>query len=640
MCGICGQLVLDGAGPASEARLRSMLAAMTHRGPDDEGLYCSGPVALGIRRLSIIDVSGGHQPIASEDGALVVVCNGEIYNYVELREELEKRGHHFATHSDVEAIVHLYEEKGPRCVDDLNGMFGFALWDARKQELCLGRDRLGIKPMHYFVGKGMLLFASEIGSIMTSDEVSRDIDAEAVDDYLTYFYIPGTRTVYRDVRRIPAAHTMLWRAGAGAQGTATRYWQVDFSQAGAGKPKPIDYYAEAYREQLKRSCRLQLRSDVPLGIFLSGGLDSGSLVAAIAETTNRTFNTFTIGFEDPSYDESPFAKATAERYGTQHHEYLVRPEDMRATGDLITYFGEPYGPFTMVQGYLLCKHSREKITVALAGDGGDELLGGYQTYLASRMAASYLRLPRFLRTGLIAPLARALPVSDRLLSLDFKIREFVRGAEMFRRAGNAAWKVVYNDSEKEQLLTDDFRREIGDRDPFEYFRSVQALVNGSDLQEAMYCDLSVFLPDCVLMQTDRMSMAVSQEVRVPILDHEMVEFAATVPDRYKIHGGRTKILARHALKPWLPEQVINKPKTGFTTPIPIWIRNELKEYVADILAPSALERTGLFNSACVQRLLDQHNAAKADHARRIWSLVSFMLWYENCHRTSGVSPII
>ena len=630
MCGICGQLLLDDSKRASTARLRQMLAALTHRGPDDEGMFCQGPVGLGIRRLSIIDVAGGHQPIASEDGSKVVVCNGEIYNYRELRKDLQQRGHCFTTESDTEVIVHLYEEKGPRCVEELNGMFGFAVWDAAKQELCLARDRLGIKPLHYFVGGGMLLFASEIGALMTNEEVETTLDPEAIDDYLTYFYIPGTRSVYKSIRRIPSAHTVVWHKG---ESTATRYWRLTFPRGDAGKPKPLEHYAEGYREQLKRSVRLQLRSDVPLGIFLSGGLDSGSLVAAVAETTNQTFDTFTIGFDDPSYDETRIARSTAERYGTRHHEFRVSPKDMLQSADLIAHFGEPFGPFTMVQVYLLSKYSRDRITVALAGDGGDELFGGYQTYVASRLARWYLCLPRVLRLKVVSRIAQLLPVSDRLLSLDFKIREFVRGAEMFERGGNMAWKVIFNDAEKEQLLNEEFRRSVAGRDPFEEIRAVQAFADGTDLQRAMYCDLSVFLTDSVLTQTDRMSMATSQEVRVPILDHEMVEFAATVPDNYKINKGRTKFLVRRAMKDWLPAEVIHKRKTGFTTPIPNWIRGELKEYVSDILSPSAIDRTGILNSAYVQRLLDEHVRGSADHARRIWAILNFMLWHER--RDSG-----
>lgn len=624
MCGICGELILDHSQQASETRLRKMLGAMVHRGPDDEGIYCKGPVSLGIRRLSIIDVAGGHQPIFSEDKSKVVVCNGEIYNYRELREDLIKRGHTFSTQSDTEVILHLYEEKGPACVEDLNGMFGFALWDIDKQQLCLARDRLGIKPLHYFVGNGRLLFASEIGPLLTNPEIDQTLDPKAIDDYLTFFYIPGARTVYRSIHRLPAAHTLVWRKGQAHQ---ERYWRVNFNPP--KKPKPLAHYTEAYREQLKQSVRIQLRSDVPLGIFLSGGLDSGSLVAAVAEVSNQSFDTFTIGFDNPSYDETAYARDVAERYGTRHHEFRVQPDDLRRSAELIPHFGEPFGPFTLVQAYMLSKYSRDHITVALAGDGGDELFGGYQTYLATRFARWYLRLPKILRKKLIAPLVRSLPVSEKLLSLDFKIREFVRGAEMFNRGGNAAWKVIFDDNEKEQLLSEKFRHSVAGHDPFADIRAVQEFAGGTQLQNAMYCDLTVFLTDSVLTQTDRMSMAVSQEVRVPILDHKMVEFAATVPDCYKINKGRTKFLIREALKDWLPASVINKPKTGFTTPVPIWLRNELKDYVCDILSPAAIARAGILNPGYVQRLLDEHMRHRADHARRIWALVNFMLWHNN-----------
>ena len=625
MCGICGELLFDASGRVSPGRLGGMLDAMVHRGPDDEGTFSKGPVALGMRRLSIIDLEGGQQPIFSEDRTKVVVCNGEIYNYVELRAELQARGHTFRTQGDTEVIIHLYEEKGPRCVEDLNGMFAFAVWDETQGQLLLARDRIGIKPLHYYVDDRRLLFASEINALRTCPEVPDDLDAEALDDYLTFFYIPGTRSIYRSISKVPPAHTMLWRQG---RQTTSRYWQLQYGPP-ATAVGPIEQYAEQYRHELKRSVRLQLRSDVSLGVFLSGGLDSGSLVAAIARTTGQPCKTFTVGFKDASYDESACARMTSEMYGTEHHEFRIGPEDLLNSAELIGHFGEPFGPFTTTQAHAISNMSRHHVTVALAGDGGDELFGGYQTYIASRMARHYLRVPKMLRTGLIQRLIRLMPVSDRLLSLDFKIREFVRGAEMYGRGGNAAWKVIFTDEQKGHLLTEAFRRDLPERDPFAHVRRLEALVGGaSGLQKGMYVDLSMFLPDCVLTQTDRMSMAVSQEVRVPILDHELVEFAAGVPDRYKLRRGQTKRLVRHALVDWLPEGVINRPKTGFTTPAPVWIRGPLKQYVTDVLSPAAIGRTGLINPPYVKRLLDEHIAGRADHARRIWSLVHFVLWHE------------
>ena len=634
MCGICGQFLFDDSAMASESLLRAMLAEMVHRGPDDEGTYLSGPVGLAMRRLSIIDVAGGQQPIFSEDKSKVLIFNGEIYNYLELQEDLRKRGHEFRTQADTEVIIHLYEEKGPRCVEELNGMFSFAIWDAGERKLMLARDRIGIKPLHYYVNGKMLLFASEINSLLACPQVPRDLDTEAIDDYFTFFFIPGQRSVYRSIRKVPPAHTFCWRDGNVER---NRYWQLRYD-----RPTPyssLDELAEAYRHQLQRSIRLQLRSDVPLGVFLSGGLDSGSLAAAVANTTGQHLKTFTVSFDHPSYDESAYARTTAERYGTEHYEFRLRPDDMHAVTELIPYFGEPFGPFTIVQGYLISKFSRDHITVALAGDGGDELFGGYQTYIASRWVRHYLRLPKFLRIGLLRRIARLLPVSEELMSLDFKIREFVRGAEMYRCGRNMAWKVIFSDAEKQLLLTDSFRRQLPARDPFQHVRDLEAQAgSATDLQQAMYVDLSMFLPDCVLNQTDRMSMAISQEVRVPILDHELVEFAAAVPDEYKLHHGHTKRLVRYALKDWLPEGVLRKPKTGFTTPVPIWIRNELKEFVQDILSPAAIERTGMLNADYVEALLEEHITGRADHSRRIWSLVHFVLWHDSCYRRQQVPP--
>ena len=631
MCGICGQLILDDSGPAGPGRLRGMLDRMVHRGPDDEGTYAQGPVALGMRRLSIIDVAGGHQPIFNEDRSKVLIFNGEIYNYVELREDLLRRGHRFATHSDTEVIVHLYEEKGARCVDDLNGMFAFALWDAKDGTLFLARDRIGIKPLHYCLTGGMLLFASEIPALLANPEVDRTLCPEAIEDYFTYFYIPGQRSVYRSIAKLAPATTMTVRNG---QVTLDRYWHLEYRPP--PKPAPIQEYAQAYRQHLARAVRLQLRSDVPLGVFLSGGLDSGSMLATIAQTTNQSMETFTVGFDDASYDESPYARATSRRYGTVHHEFRIRPEDMLRSAELIRHFGEPFGPFTLVQAYAISRYSRDHIKVALAGDGGDELFGGYQTCQASLWAGRYLALPSWLRRGILGNLVRLLPISHRLMSWDFKIREFIRGAEMFDQAGNLAWKILFNHVEKQSLLTADFRRPLAAYDAYALARGVQD-IRGTLLQRALHGDLAMFLPDCVLTQTDRMSMAASQEVRVPMLDHELVEFAATVPDRYKLRGTQTKRLVREAMKGWLPTEVLHKPKTGFTTPIPVWIRHQLRDYVQDVLSPAHLADVGILRADYVHRIVREHIQGLADHGRRIWSAVNFVLWHQQCYRQPPVA---
>jgi len=515
-------------------------------------------------------------------------------------------------------------------------MFAFALWDASRRRLLLARDRLGIKPLHYWVGDGQMLFASELGALMASGAVPREIDPRAVEDYFTFFYVPGERSIYRGVRKLPPATTAVWSAG---RCTTRRYWRVRY--APPARPGPVDHYTEAYREHLARAVRLQLRADVPLGVFLSGGLDSGSVVAAIARVLNRPCTTFTVSFDDTSYDETPQARLTARAYGTKHHEFRLKPEHLLQAGELVEHFGEPYGPFTLVQSHLISRLSRRHIKVALAGDGGDELFGGYPTYLASRAVRHYLRLPAALRHGFFRRFAGMLPVSDKLLSWDFKVREFVRGAEMFARGHNMAWKVIFDDAERAELLTDEFRRHLAGRDPFAHVRGlVDDAGDATGLQQALYVDQSMFLPDCVLTCTDRMGMAAGQEVRVPILDHEIVEFAATVPDAHKCRRGRTKILLRHALKDWLPAEVLRKPKTGFTAPVPIWLRGPLRGFVRDVLAPDALRRTGMINPACVERLLGEHESARADHARRIWALVDFMLWYERCYErpAGGNSP--
>ncbi len=385
MCGICGQLILDGSGLGDGRLLDAMLEQIVHRGPDDSGTFCRGPLAMGMRRLSIIDLEGGHQPVFNEDSSKVVVFNGEIYNYLELRQGLIQRGHTLRTQTDTEVIVHLYEEKGERCVEDLNGMFAFALWDDRERTLLLARDRIGIKPLHYCIAGGKFLFASEINSLLVSPDVDRTLSPEAIEDYFTYFYIPGRQSVYRSIRKLPPATTMTIRDG---KTTQRKYWQLNYGPAAGGSPEggkipSLAQCADAYRQQLVRAVRLQLRSDVPLGVFLSGGLDSGSLLWAIAASEGKPVQTFTVSFENPSYDESAFARATSRRYGTTHHEFKITPNDMIRCNELIGHFGEPFGPYTMVQSHAISMYSRQHIKVALAGDGGDELFGGYPTYQAS-----------------------------------------------------------------------------------------------------------------------------------------------------------------------------------------------------------------------------------------------------------------
>jgi asparagine synthase (glutamine-hydrolysing) len=586
---------------------------------------------MGMRRLSIIDLALGKQPIFSEDRTKVIVFNGEIYNHIELRRELVGRGHVFSTNSDTEVIVHLYEDKAERCLEDLNGMFAFALWDARKQSLFLARDRLGIKSLYTAVTANSLLFSSELNGLLECPDVDRTVDVQAIDDFFTYFYIPGSQSVYRSIRKLPPAQYQVWRNGKHISG---RYWRLPNEQI-SGRRQRIESYAEEFWERLKRSIALQLRSDVPVGVFLSGGLDSGAVVAAAAAVSGQRIDTFTVGFESPSYDERVFARATAERYGTRHHELLIGPGELLRTAELLRHFGEPFGPFTIAQSHALSSFSRDHAKVALAGDGGDELFGGYQTYVASSLAPWYLKLPKGVREYLVQPAARWLPVSDRLMSLEFKVREFLRGAEGFSQAGNMAWKVIFGPAERKRLFSKEFVASLGARSEFSYIQNLIADgASGSSLHRASYLDLAMFLPDSVLTQTDRMSMAASQEVRVPILDHDMIEFAATVPHQYKCRWGRTKILVRKALEQRLPREVLHKGKTGFTTPIADWLRHELREFVCDALTEHRLKETGIINAAYVNELLKEHFSKTANHSRRIWSVVSFMLWWNLATPTS------
>jgi asparagine synthase (glutamine-hydrolysing) len=626
MCGICGQLLFDPGARVDPAELQRMTDVITHRGPDSDGHFVQGRIGIGMRRLRIIDLATGEQPIANEDESLWIVFNGEIYNYVELRPLLEARGHVFSTHSDTETIVHLYEEYGARCVDHLNGMFAFAIWDCRRQELFISRDRLGIKPLFYAHEPGRrLLFASEIKSLLETD-VSREVDYLGLHDYFSLFYVPTPRSAFKAIRKLPPAHWLRCRSDGTLE--IERYWDVPFPQQPIER-RPRAFYVERIRDLMRESVRRQLRSDVPLGVLLSGGLDSTSIVAFMSDVLDRPIKTFSIGFHEPSYNELPQARLVAEAFDTEHRELVVEPDLIQLIQEIILHFDEPFADYSAIPTYLVSQLARREVIVALSGDGGDEVFAGYQTHYAYRVANLYRLLPRFLRDGVIAPLVRRLPASTDRISFDFMAKRFVTGAHLPFQQGHYWWKVILNESEKQELYTGDFLHQVA-RDSYEVFAPYfDAVRRAHPLNQLLYVDTKTFLLDDCLVKTDRMSMANSLEVRVPLLDHELVEFMAGVPPALKSSGLNTKSLLRDVVRPLLPAAIVQGKKRGFTPPLPVWLKRELREFVQDTLSPARIRDMGLLDPVVVTRILEDHFLGRRDNNRPIWTLLCLVLWYEH-----------
>jgi len=623
MCGIAGKLNVDRNKHVEPGLIRAMCQALYHRGPDDEGIYVDGPVGLGMRRLSIIDLAGGHQPIGNEDGTVWVVLNGEIYNYRDLRPGLEARGHRFATNSDTEAIVHLYEEYGPEFVHHLRGMFAIALWDKRQETLVLARDRLGIKPLYYAALGDRLVFGSELKALLP-DGISREIDRQALHEYLSYNYIPGPRSIFKDVKKLQPGHRLISRHG---RVTVEPYWRPEPVAGPAnGGTEPVAYYVERLTELLKESVRYRLIADVPLGVFLSGGLDSSTVVAVMREVSSDPIKTFSIGFEDASFNELPYARTVARHFETEHHEFVVRPDVVDLVPKLVHFFDEPFADSSAIPCYYLSELARRHVTVALGGDGGDEVFAGYETYTAYKIASLYRGLsPRL--TAMIPSIVAKLPVSHRKISFDYKAKRFVQGALLPPERAHYAWKEVFSDEMKRGLYAADANGHLSD--PYGAFeRQFADCTASAMLSRLQYVDLRVYLPEDILVKVDRTSMAHSLEVRVPLLDHKLVEFAATIPPELQLRGLRKKYLLKRAMAHRLPGQILNRKKGGFNVPVPGWLRNELHDYVRDVLSEKRLREQGFFRPSYVQQMIRDHADLRADNSRHIWGLLVFALWHE------------
>lgn len=619
MCGIYGIVRFDGQ-PVEAATLSAMGRVTSHRGPDDEGLHLDGWAAIGMRRLSIIDLSGGHQPLSNEDESIWLVCNGEIYNFRELRSALQAKGHRFKTGSDCEVLIHLYEEHGDDFVQHLNGMYGFALWDARRKRMLVGRDRLGIKPIYVHRSGNVLAFSSEAKAFLALPAFSAGVDHGALRSFISLGYVPAPQSIFQGVEKLPTASMMIIEGG---KTTIRRYWSIPATIDRATNERD---WIDQVRARLEQSVRMQMVSDVPIGAFLSGGVDSSAVVAYMAAASEYPIKTYAIGFDgggaDSFYNELPYARRVAELFKTDHHEIIVRPDVVSLLPRLAWHMDEPIADTAFVTTFLVSEFARKDVTVILSGVGGDELFGGYRRYLGSRYQAYFEHLPRALRQGL-ARLARRLP-SDRhspLLNAARLVRGFLASVDQPFDERYRSYVEVFPSAERAQL----FRTDGVD--------SWDALTNGFRMARAddalnrmLVVDAETQLPDDLLLLTDKMSMAVSLECRVPLLDHELVELAARVPESIKIRGGRLKHLMKEALRDKLPADILDRKKRGFGMPMGAWLKRELAQVMRHLLSERAVNARGFFEYAQISELIAAHDANRVDGTDRLLALLNFEVW--------------
>lgn len=621
MCGIAGQIRADGQRPDAEL-LHRMCAAIEHRGPDSRGVHIDDGVGLGIQRLRVIDLVSGDQPIFNEDRSVAVVLNGEIYNHRELRRDLKRKGHRFSTESDTEVIVHLYEEVGVDFVKSLIGMFGVAVWDSRERQLVLARDRFGKKPLFYAQRDGVLSFASEIQSLLQDRHVSRSVDYEALDMYLALRYVPSPLTAFRDVRKLNPAHRLVFRDG---RSQTKAYWHLDYTpKRNIGDEREL---CEELRERLRTAVRRRLIADVPLGAFLSGGIDSAAVVAAMAEESTQPVKTFSIGFDSDSVNELPQAQIVADRFETDHHEFMVTPKAIELLPKIIRHHGEPFADATSIPTFYLSEVTRQHVTVALNGDGGDEIFGGYTRYLANLASARVSSLPLPLRRA-IARTGTAIPRNGRIDSWPSRIRRVAETLPLDPARRYFAYMSHLNGLRRDELYTDSFRESIGVGHAQDAIVDAWSQAHATDLLDRMLdTDVRTYLPDDLLTKVDIASMSYSLEARSPLLDHELVEFVASLPPSEKIQGKEKKVIFRRALRGWIPDEILDAPKRGFHPPLADWLRGELGGFARELLLDPVARERGHFRPDRVATLIDQHAQGVEDHSQGIWRLMIYELWH-------------
>ncbi len=621
MCGICGVVTFQPSIPVEMSILQRMNQSIHHRGPDDEGYYQDPQASLAMRRLSIIDLHTGQQPMSNEAGDIWVVYNGEIYNFKEIRATLEHRGHVFETQTDTETIVHAYEQYGDACVQYFNGMFAIALWDARKRRLFLARDRLGIKPMYYWTDQRKLVFASELKGLIAHPDVPRKINLAGLDLFLTLEYIPAPHTIYEGIFKLLPGHTLVVE-----QGTVKvkEYWDVSYQPVSQSEPECIEILSSLINDAV----RLRLISDVPLGAFLSGGIDSSTIVGFMSQNMSNSVETFSIGFDDATYNEVPHANRVANHFGTHHHVEVLKPDIVTLAEQLIPHHDEPFADTSIFPTYLVSKLASQSVKVVLSGDGGDELFAGYDTYLAEKVGRYYGCLPRPLRQHVLPRFADWLPSQPAKKGLINKVKRMVEGAALDPSLQHTRWMMFLNPAEKASLYQSDLRTVINDDLATAYFARYFERASAFDkLAQQQYVDIKTYLADDILTKVDRMSMAVSIEARVPLLDYRIVEFAMNLRSDMKLNGTRTKAILRSAVKGLVPDFVLEKPKQGFSTPMKHWLRTSLKPMMLDLLSKDSLRSHGYFNQQVVSKWIQEHLGERANHSHRLWPLMVFAIWY-------------
>ncbi|RMH37836.1 MAG: asparagine synthase (glutamine-hydrolyzing) [Nitrospirae bacterium] len=626
MCGIAGLMYRDG-GRVSHQTVARMCETLVHRGPDDQGIFVDRQIGIGMRRLNVIDLVSGHQPIANENEQIWVVFNGEIYNFQDLRMELENRGHKFRTHSDTETIVHAYEEYGPECVSKFNGMFAFAIWDSQRQRVMLARDRVGVKPLYYALDDRRLVFGSELKAILASKEVTTTLDPEALDTFLTFEYIPAPLSIFREIRKLPAGH---WLLIDDHQVTLHRYWDLERRAESDCRKPSWDEWQEEFLALFKDAVRLRLISDVPLGAFLSGGVDSSAVVAFMKELTDQPVKTFSIGFDDPSYNELPYARQVATTLHTAHREHIIKPDIVHLTHQLLKYLDEPLADVSVFPTFLVSKLARQEVTVSLSGDGGDELFAGYEWYVAQQVDRYYQRLPAAVRTRVMPRLCRLIPPSEHKKGFINKLKRFIEGASLDPQLQHFRWCLFLSNEKRQACYHPDFFATLADHDACDRFlHYLQHHARADWLWRDQFADIKTYLVDDVLTKVDRMSMANSLEVRTPFLDYRVVEFAARMPSRWKLHRLETKHFLKKALASRLPTPILYRKKEGFSIPMKNWLKRELRPLMEDVLSSDRLKREGVFNPEYVETMKREHLAGSANWSHELWALMMFEMWRDH-----------
>ena len=621
MCGIYGILNFN-KGPVDQDVLKAMSDVLKHRGPDDEGIYINANVGLGHRRLAIIDLDTGHQPMHNEDKTISIVFNGEIYNFKDLKQDLEKKGHRFSTKSDAEVIIHLYEDYGTGCLKYLRGMFAFALWDGKKEKLFLARDRLGQKPLCYTEKNNQFIFASEIKAVLKVPGIQKKVNLEAMHHYLTYQYVPSPSTMFEGIKKLPPAHFLVWEKG---KITIARYWELDFQTK-------VNMAQEDYERHifnlLEESVKLRLISDVPVGAFLSGGIDSTIIVGIMAKLLTKPIKTFSIGFEERAYNELKFAGIAAKHFGTDHHEFIVKPDVLKILPKLIWHYNEPFADSSAIPTYYVAQKTREHVTVALNGDGGDECFGGYPRYQAVKLAQFFDKIPDCLGKKFMGAVANSLPESSEQKTLLRRTKRFFQTLTLSPGKRYIHWISSFDNERKNRLYSHDMKKAVGNIDSCHILEDIYSKIDSPDfLDKTFYVDIMSYLPDDLLVKVDIAAMANSLEARSPFLDHKLMESCAAMPSNLKLKGFTGKYILKKTFKDILPQQILRRKKMGFGVPISRWFRNELKDYLSGTLLDNISLKRSYFNQNYVKQLLGEHSQGRCDHGTRLWALLNLELWH-------------